>query len=210
MQKLLEMLAEHGVTVPEDKQTELKSALAQNYKHVAEFNKKISRLELERDNWKEQAETSANTLKSFEGVDLKKIEAELEEWKTKAANAKTEMEQKLQERDFADALKEKMSAYKFTSEAAKRDVMAQIKSANLNLNNGEIVGLTELMEKIKGADASAFVDEEAERLEKNKAKFTAKKKGGGGGTLKLSDLTLDERIALKAKDPDLYAALKNG
>lgn len=69
MQKLLETLAKYGVTVPDDKATEIKAALSQHYKNAAEVSKTVAKLELERDGYKEQAENSAKTLKSFEGVD---------------------------------------------------------------------------------------------------------------------------------------------
>lgn len=101
MQKLLETLAKYGVTVPQEKEAEIKAALSQHYKNAAEVGKKIAKLELERDGYKEQAENSAETLKSFEGVDLDKIKEELENWKTKAADAQKEMEKQLYDRDFA-------------------------------------------------------------------------------------------------------------
>lgn len=210
MQKLLETLAKYGVTVPQEKEAEIKAALSQHYKNAAEVGKKIAKLELERDGYKEQAENSAETLKSFEGVDLDKIKEELENWKTKAADAQKEMEKQLYDRDFADALRAEMAGYKFTSEAAKRDVMSQIRAEGLKLSDGKIVGLGDIVSRIKEKDATAFVDEGQQRLEQNKAKITGKHKPGDGGNVKLSDLSLDERIRLKNSDPELYAALKKG
>lgn len=210
MQKLLETLAKYGVTVPQEKEAEIKAALSQHYKNAAEVGKKIAKLELERDGYKEQAENSAETLKSFEGVDLDKIKEELENWKTKAADAQKEMEKQLYDRDFADALKAEMAGYKFTSEAAKRDVMSQIKAEGLKLSEGKIVGLGDIVSRIREKDATAFVDEDQQRLEQNKAKITVKHKTGEGATVKLSDLSLDERIRLKNSDPELYAALRKG
>lgn len=210
MQKLIETLASFGVTIPEDKKAEIKSALSAHYKNAAEVSKTLAKVEADRDKWKTQAEEAAATLKTFEGIDPEKIQDELESWKKKAAEAEANAQQQIYDRDFADALKSEMESYKFTSEAAKRDVMSQIKAAELKLKNGKILGLSDLVAQIKEADASAFVDEQQQNMEKNKAKFTSQHNTGNGSGRKLSDMTLDERMKLKAEDPDLYEALRNG
>ncbi|MBD5543734.1 MAG: hypothetical protein HDR01_05710 [Lachnospiraceae bacterium] len=77
---------------------------------------------------------------------------------------------KLYERDFADALKAELEGVKFTSEAAKKSVMADIKEAGLKLKDGKILGLNDLISQMKEKDASAFVDEKQEELEAQRAK----------------------------------------
>ena len=210
MQKLIETLASFGVAIPEDKKAEIKSALSAHYKNAAEVSKTLAKVEADRDKWKTQAEEAAATLKTFEGIDPEKIQDELESWKKKAAEAEANAQQQIYDRDFADALKSEMESYKFTSEAAKRDVMSQIKAAELKLKNGKILGLSDLVAQIKETDASAFVNEQQQNMEKNKAKFTSQHNTGNGSGRKLSDMTLDERMKLKAEDPDLYEALRNG
>lgn len=210
MQKLIETLASFGVTIPEDKKAEIKSALSAHYKNAAEVSKTLSKVEAERDKWKTQAEEAAKTLETFDGIDPKEIKGELEEWKKKAAEAEANAQKQIYERDFADALKSEMETYKFTSEAAKRDVMSQIKAAELKLRDGKILGLTDLVDQIRKTDASAFVDEEQQNAEKNKARFTGQHNTGNGTGRKLSEMTLDERMKLKAESPDLYEALRNG
>lgn len=88
--------------------------------------------------------------------------------------------------------------------------MGQIKAAELKLKDGKILGLTDLVNQIKEADASAFVDEDQRKLEEGKARFTTQHKTGSGTGKKLSEMTLDERMKLKAESPDLYEALRNG
>lgn len=213
MQKLIETLKTFGVEIPTDKQTEVKKALSDHYKNIAEYNKAISKLETDRDKWKTQAETAEETLKSFDGIDPTQIQNELATWKKKAEDAEKNAQEQLYERDFADALKTELESVKFTSEAAKRDVMSQIKAAELRLKDGKILGLSDLIGQIKKSDASAFVDEHQEQLEAGKARFTQPQKPGSGamtGRQKLSEMTLDERIKLKASDPEHYASLKKG
>ena len=180
MQKLIETLKEFGIEIPADKQSEVKSALSKHYKNAAEYDKTIKKLEADRDTWKEKAETAEATLKGFEGVDLETMQKELADWKTKAENAENEAKKQIYDRDFADALKAELEDVKFTSEAAKRDVMAQIKAAELKLKDGKILGLSDLIDQIKKADASAFVDEKQQELENNRARFTTATKPGSG------------------------------
>lgn len=172
MQKLLETLKSFGVEIPTDKQTEVKKALSENYKNINEHNKAIGKLETDRDSWKERAETAESTLKGFEGVDIKEIKSELEKWKSKAENAEKDYANKIAQRDFEDALKTEIENYKFTSEAAKKSVIAEIRAADLKQKDGKILGLSDFIDQIRKNDASAFVDDAQAAAEQNKAKFT--------------------------------------
>lgn len=209
MQKLLETLRSFGVEIPEDKQTEIKKALSENYKNINEYNKAISKAEADRDSWKERAETAESTLKGFEGIDVKGIKSELETWKTKAEDARKEYESKIAQRDFEDALKTEIENYKFTSEAAKKSVMAEIRAAELKHKDGKILGLSDLIEQIKKNDAFAFVDDAQAAAEQNKAKFTEPMGTGASASHSaLTAMSLDERMRLKRENPEQYKKLK--
>ena len=172
MQKLIETLGSFGIEVPEDKVEEVKRALSKYYKNNGEVTQTLTKVEGERDAWKERAETAENTLKSFEGIDPESIKGELATWKQKAADAEKEYNDKIYERDFADALKTALEDVKFSSASAKKAVMADIKGAGLKLKDGKILGLNDLLEQMKKDDASAFVDDGQEQAEQNQARFT--------------------------------------
>lgn len=172
MQKLIETLGSFGIEVPADKVEEVKRALSKYYKNNGEVTQTLTKVEGERDAWKERAETAENTLKSFEGIDPESTKGELATWKQKAADAEKEYNDKIYERDFADALKTALEDVKFSSTSAKKAVMADIKDAGLKLKNGKILGLNDLLEQMKKDDASAFVDEDQEQAEHNQARFT--------------------------------------
>ena len=190
MQKLIETLKSFGVEIPADKQGDIKKALSEHYKNVAEHNKVLSKLETDRDSWKTRAENAEDTLKSFEGIDPAKIQQEIEGWKQKAKEAEENAQKQIYDRDFNDALKEEIGNYKFSSEFAKKAVMAKIKEAGLKLKNGKILGLSDLIEQIKKDDASAFVDENQQKLEQNRARFTQQSNQGNssGATLTMKDI----------------------
>lgn len=193
MKNIVEICRDFGIEIPADKQADFGRAVAENYKTVSEVEKKIGKLETDRDTWKEKAEAAEAALQGFDGIDPAKIQSELESWKQKAADAEKNAQAQLYERDFADALKGELESVKFSSEAAKRDVMAQIKAAGLRLNNGKILGLSDLIGQIKQTDASAFVDEQQERLEAGKARFTQPQKAGVGA----SSLTKTDILNIK-------------
>ena len=173
MKNISDILNEIGLEIPEDKKADFDTAFSANYKTVNEFQKRVSKAEEERDGYKSRAETAENTLKGFEGVDLEKINKDLDEWKKKAEDTEKEYQRKIAERDFNDALTEGIGKYKFTSEAAKRAVMAEIKKKGLTMSEGKILGLNDAIEQIKANDKGAFVDEEEEELEGQRARFTA-------------------------------------
>lgn len=209
MQNIIEILKSNGIEVPEDKVATTNKAVAENYKTVSEVEKKTSKLESERDSWKERAETAEETLKGFEGKDFDTITKERDEWKKKAEDAEKEYSDKEAEREKQELLKEAFAEIEFTSESAKKAIMAQI-SENVSVKNGKLIGFNDLLEDAKKNDASAFVDKEQQNLEQNKARFTGPIKnqnGGKSGKQILSEMTLDERIKMKANDPEGYKAL---
>lgn len=172
MQKLIDTLKSFGIEIPEDKQADVKKALSEHYKNAKEVAKTLSKVEGERDDWKERAETAEETLKSFDGIDPANIQTELAGWKKKAEDAEKEFNAKIYDRDFSDALKTALDDVKFSSEAAKKSVMADIKEAGLKLKDGKILGLNDLIEQMKQSDASAFVDESQQQAQQNQARFT--------------------------------------
>lgn len=171
MQNIHEILKKFGIEVPADSKADFDKEVAANYKTVAEHEKKLGKVEGDRDNYAEQLKTAQETLKGFEGVDLATIQSELATWKSKAENAEKDYAAKLEARDFEDALKAAMDEYKFSSTAAKNAVTEEVRKAGLKLKDGKILGLNDLMETIKTADASAFITER----EETRARFTEPK-----------------------------------
>ncbi len=189
MQKLIETLRTFGIEIPADKQADVKKALSEHYKNAGEVAKTLAKVEGERDNWKERAETAEATLKNFEGIDPESIKGELATWKKKAEDAEKEYNDKIYKRDFDDALKAALENVEFSSSAAKKAVMADVKEAGLKLKDGKILGLNDLLDQMKKDDASAFIDEEQHSAQQNQARFTTSiSKNNPPGKLTKSDI----------------------
>ena len=146
--------------------------MAENGKDLKKLQKENDNLTSDRDTWKEKAEAAEITLKGFEGVDLETMQKELSDWKQKATEAEKNAQAQLYERDFSDALKTEFEGIKFSSEAAKRAIMAEVKEADLKLKDGKILGLNDLLSQMKEKDASAFVDDAQQQAQQNMARFT--------------------------------------
>lgn len=185
--------------------------MAENGKDIKKLQKENETLTADRDSLKERAETAEETLKKFEGIDPEAIQEEITKWKQKAETAEKDYAEKLAQRDFEDALKEEIGNYKFTSEAAKKAIMAEIRESGLKCKDGKILGLGDLIDQIKQKDASAFVDEQQETFEQNKARFTQPLNAGRAQSSreKFAAMSLDERMKLKASDPAAYEKMKN-
>lgn len=209
MQNIEAILTELGIEVPADKKENLTKKVSENYITKAEHEKKLGKVETDRDTWKEKAETAETTLKGFEGVDLDTMQKELSDWKKKAEDAEKDAQAKLYERDFADALKTEFEGIKFSSEAAKRAIMEEVKDAGLKLKDGKILGLNDLITQMKEKDASAFVDDEQIKAQQNAARFTqpiSKQNQGGNMTKEQIEAIKDtsERQAAIANNLHLF------
>lgn len=194
-----QILEANKVTVTDEQKSAVVKAVAENYKTINEFDKRVSKLETERDGYKEQLETATETLKGFEGIKPEELQAEVEKYKKAAAKQEENFRQELEKRDFSDALDKAIGEYKFSSEYAKKSVMEEIKGAGLKLVDGKIIGLNDMMESIKGKDASAFVDEGKEKLEQNKARFTKQTEPSKDG----NKISMSELMKMKNDNPDM-------
>ena len=183
---IIEKLKQFNVEVT----TEMEKAFSGDFLSELEVNKKLSKAENDRDSWKQRAETAEETLKGFEGKDFDTITKERDEWKKKAEDAEKEYSAKEAEREKQELLKEAFADIEFTSESAKKAIMAQI-SENVSVKNGKLIGFNDLLEDAKKNDASAFVDKEQKNLEQNKARFTTSmnnQNGNNNGTLTKKDI----------------------
>lgn len=166
---------------------QIKKVFELNGKDVNAEKKNTEKAEADRDQWKSRAESAEETLKGFDGVDVEGLKGQISEWKAKAEQAEKEYKDQLYERDFSDTLKVALEEVKFSSEAAKRSVMADIKEAGLKLKDGKILGLNDLLEQIKEKDATAFSDDNTP-----KPKFTQPK-----GKEPNKPMTRDDILAIK-------------
>lgn len=168
MKNILEIMKSLGIEVPSDKESDLNKAVAENYKTIVEYEKKIGKLEAERDHEKERADKSEETLKGFEGIDPAKMSEEIEKYKAQAEQAKADYEKQIADRDYADLVDKAVASLKFTSNSAKKAFIAELNSDKLKVKNNTLIGFDDFVKAYKESDADAFSIEDV----KPTAKFT--------------------------------------
>lgn len=172
MQNILEILKELEIEVPEGKEKSLTKKVSENYKTVSEHDKRVKKLEEERDQFEEQYKTAKETLDGFEGKDIEAITKERDEWKDKAEKAETEYKEKIASRDYSDAVSKVVEGLKFSSNAAKKAFVAELEADPLKMKDGKLLGFDDYVKAYQESDASAFVTEVDEKNKENAAKFT--------------------------------------
>lgn len=180
MKNIEQILKEAGIEVTDEQKKAINDAVIENYRTIKDYNnqaKKLTDSESALETANQQLRDAQETLKAFDGVDVDGFKKKIADLEEKIKTTEKEADAKIYERDYNDALKAELDAYKFTSEAAKRDVSSQAKAANLTLKDGKLLGFADLMGQIKKTDATAFVDEEAEAAKK--AEEEAKQKAAG-------------------------------
>lgn len=188
---------------------QVSAVMKMNGTDIEGLKKENQKLTDDRDNWKGKAETAEKTLEGFEGKDFDQITKERDEWKKRAEDAEKEYTAKLETREKEDLLKEAFAELKFTSESAKKAIMAQV-SESVTVKNGKLIGLNDLLEDARKNDADAFVNEEQQQKEKQKARFTQKTnpEGSGGNMTKEQIMAVSdrsERRRLISENMDLFS-----
>ena len=152
MKDINSILSDMGIEVPEDKKEGLRKAVAENYKTVADYNKKVDALA--------RAENEANTAKEaiakFEGIDPDKVKEEIETYKKQVKDIEDKYKQESEARLFNDAAETLLGSYTFSSKAARAQVLNRLKESGLKVVDGAIMGGKDYMAKLQEEDGEAF------------------------------------------------------
>lgn len=192
-----EELQKQGLT-----EEQITYVMAENGKDIKKAQKQADDLTADRDAWKVKAEAAEETLAKFEGIDPDKIKSELETWKKRAEDVEIDYRAKLEERDFNDVLKSELDGIKFSSNAARKAIEAEIRAAGLKVKDGKILGLNDLITQLKESDTDAFVPDNDPN--QTKAMFTkpiGNKPAGG--------MTKDEIMSIKDRTERYNAIAAN-
>jgi DNA repair exonuclease SbcCD ATPase subunit len=81
-----------------------------NGKDIAKEQEKIARIEAERDNYKSQLDTAHEALKKFEGIDVDKLQGEIQKLQKDLQDAETKHQADLADRDFNVLLDSQINA----------------------------------------------------------------------------------------------------
>lgn len=203
------ILSELGIEIPSDKKEALKTAINENYKSIAEFNKVVEK----RDEYKKSLEGVQEKLDGFKDVDVDDLKGQIstlttqleEEKKARAADArKIEVEKTVNE--FLSSTDETGNRmYEFLNDITENHYRAALmKALDEDSAKGKSIGdifngmITDKDGKQK---TGIFVDKQQRQAQQNAARFTAhagKVNSGKNNTYSMADL-----MKMKNEDPNL-------
>lgn len=207
MQNYEQILAELGIEIPEDKKADLKKKMSENYKTVADYNKQVEK----KDEYKTSLDDVQSRLAELEKEDVDGLKDKVATLKQELSDEKEARAKEAKQTELRDKVKDFLSDKKFVNAITEDSIRSQMiqKLEEENGKNAEDV-FKELTTKDGKPIENILVDE-------NKApdvkipSFTTKFNSGEQkkGTQKLREMSLDDRMKLKAEDPDYYATLLN-
>lgn len=207
MQNYEQILAELGIEVPEDKKSDLKKKMSENYKTVADYDKQVKK----KDEYKISLDDAQTRLAELEKEDVDGLKDKITTLTQELADEKEARAKEAKQTELRDKVKDFLSDKKFVNAITEDSIRSQMiqKLEEENGKNAEDV-FKELTTKDGKPIENILVDEKKAPDVKIPS-FTTKFNSGEQkkGTQKLREMSLDDRMKLKAEDPDYYATLLN-
>lgn len=220
MQNYEQILQELGIAVSEDKKSDLKKKMDENYRTKSDYDKVVQK----RDEYKTSLDDVQTKLDGFKDVDVDDLKAQIatlttqlnDEKTARAADArKVELEKTVNE--FLASTDDKgEKLYEFLNDITENHYREELTKA-LDSDSAKGKSIADIfkgmiVDKDGKTKAGIFVDKKQTQAQQNAARFTTsiQKGSGTGGTLTKEDfkkMNLDERLKLKQSDPDLFTAL---
>lgn len=207
MQNYEQILEELGIEIPEDKKADLKKKMSENYKTVADYNKQVEK----KDEYKTSLDEVQSKLADLEKEDVDGLKTKITTLTQELADEKEARAKEAKQTELRDKVKDFLSDKKFVNAITEDSIRSQMiqKLEEENGKNAEDV-FKELTTKDGKPIENILVDEKKAPDVKIPS-FTTKFNSGERkkGTQKLREMSLDDRMKLKAEDPDYYATLLN-
>lgn len=207
MQNYEQILAELEIEVPEDKKSDLKKKMSENYKTVADYDKQVKK----KDEYKISLDDVQTRLAELEKEDVDGLKDKITTLTQELADEKEARAKEAKQTELRDKVKDFLSDKKFVNAITEDSIRSQMiqKLEEENGKNAEDV-FKELTTKDGKPIENILVDEKKVPDVKIPS-FTTKFNSGEQkkGTQKLREMSLDDRMKLKAEDPDYYATLLN-
>lgn len=108
MKNIEAIMSDFKIELSDENKTAFVKAVNENYKTIAEVEKKDEKIQ----SLTEKMKISEEALKKFEGVDADKLNEEIATLKKSLADKDTEYSQKIADRDFNDLVKESIASAK--------------------------------------------------------------------------------------------------
>lgn len=207
MQNYEQICEELGIEIPEDKKAEFKKKMNENYKSKADYDKQVEK----RDEYKQSLDDVQTKLEALEKEDVSGLKEQVQTLTTQLAEEKDARAKDAEKAELKEKVNDFLSDKKFvnalTEDAIRNGMLAKLE-AEKGKNAEEV--FKELTTK-DGKEIENILVVENKEPEVKVPSFTSRFKSGDQkkGSQKLKEMSLDDRMKLKAEDPDYYATLAN-
>lgn len=147
---LFELLAKHGIEVPEEKKQGLESEFSESYRETQEFKE----LNTELEGVKGQLSQANEQIAGFKELDIEGVKQKATEWEQKYNQAAEDSAREIEQLKFDFALDKELTKAQARNPKA---VKALLDRDALKYDKGKIIGLEEQLETLKKNEDSAFL-----------------------------------------------------
>lgn len=194
MKNVKEILRELGIEIPADKEADFNKAMAENYKTIAEHEKKVEKMQKDLDNANARAEAAESTLKGFEGKDFDAIKAEADKWKGEYEGLIQKQKDEAEKAELDEAIDKAIKEAKGKNAKA---IIAQLDMDAIKASKNRDKDIASAIKSLSESEETAFLF--ASDPEGNRAHFTQPGQKG-----KQTDVTRESILAM----PDKFARIE--
>ena len=195
MQNYEQILQELGIEVPEDKKADLKKKMGENYKTISDYNKVVEK----RDEYKTSLDDVQGKLDGFKDVDVDNLKQQIATLTQDLANEKADRQKEATRQARLKVLDEFLQDKKFVNTITEKSIRDSIMEELEKETGKSVEKIFDSLTKDKDGNLmdNILVDENQQRLEQNKARFTQPAKPGSGA--KFGSMT--KKDIMDIKDP---------
>lgn len=147
---LFELLAKHGIEVPEEKKQGLETEFSESYREAQE----LKELNTELEGIKGQLSQANEQIAGFKELDIEGVKQKAAEWEQKYNQAAQDSAREIEQLKFDFALDKELTKAQARNPKA---VKALLDRDALKYDKGKIIGLEEQLETLKKNEDSAFL-----------------------------------------------------
>lgn len=147
---LFELLAKHGIEVPEEKKQGLETEFSESYREAQE----LMELNTELEGVKGQLSQANEQIAGFKELDIEGVKQKAAEWEQKYNQAAQDSAREIEQLKFDFALDKELTKAQARNPKA---VKALLDRDALKYDKGKIIGLEEQLETLKKNEDSAFL-----------------------------------------------------
>ena len=173
MKDIVKILEESGLTISPEQREAITTAVAENYRTIADYQKQAKKLETAADEHaatRKQLEAATEALEKFKDMDPEKIQSELEQYRKAAEDARKEAEREIMRRDQRDFLRSRFDELGIQNDRIRKSLADDIMGDDgLKWKDGGFYGLDDYLTKVNEKEHLYKTAEEKELEEKQAA-----------------------------------------